>query len=156
PACHSLSNSSRSLTPRHHLRRRSTIHVGLIEYDVRAHVCWPGGQHLLLPVNQIGSVERSQLKSMPVRNRVSRASLHAVPAKDTSIVIDVVDASIALSAADAVFSSVVGGFDVDTVGGAGRCTQKTGYALFQAVFVALQDMGAAEAGFDAGAAQRAF
>ena len=42
---------------RHHLRGRPTVHVGLIENDVRSHVCWPGGQHLLLAHHQVGGVE---------------------------------------------------------------------------------------------------
>ena len=143
-----IRNSSGTLTPRHHLRRSPAIHVGLIEHDVRSHVCWPGGQHLLLAVNQIAGVERRQLKSMPVRNRVGRASLHAISAKNAAVVIDVVNLGVALGAADAVFGGVVGGFDVDAVRGTVGGAEKAGDALFQSVFVALQHVRAAEAGFE--------
>src|SRR5579862_7930514 len=56
------------LTACDHFRWSSTIHIGLIEHYVGAHVCRPGGQHLLLAVNQIAGIERCQLKSMPVRD----------------------------------------------------------------------------------------
>jgi len=85
---------------------------------------------------------------MPMRNRVGRTSLHAIPAKDTTVVIDVVDLGVALGAAYAVLGGIVGGFDVDavrrTVGGA----EEAGYALFQSVLVALQNVRAAEARFE--------
>jgi hypothetical protein len=144
------------LTPRNHLLGSPTIHVGLIEHNVRSHVCWPGGQHLLLAVNQIAGIEGCQLKPMPMRNRVGRTSLHAIPAKDTSIVIDVVDLGVAFGAAHAVFGGVVGGFDVDAVRRAVGGAEETGYALFQAVFVALEDVGAAEAGFEPCSLERTF
>jgi hypothetical protein len=152
----STPNSLRTLTPRDHLRRSPTIHVGLIEHNVRSHVCWPGGQHLLLAVNQIAGAKRRQLKPVPMRNRVGRASLHAIPAKDTTVVIDVVDLGVTFGAAYAVFGGVVGGFDINTVGRTVGGAEEAGYALFQSVFVALQNVGAAEAGFDARAAQRTF
>ena len=151
-----FTSNSRTLTPRNHLRRSPAIHVGLIEHNVGPHVRWPCGQHLLLAINQIAGAKRRQLKPMPMRNRVRRTSLHAVPTKDTSIVINVVDFGVAFGAAYAVFGGVVGGFDVDAVGGAVGGAEETGDAFFEAVFVALQDVGAAEAGFNAGAAQRAF
>src|ERR1700732_265170 len=93
---------------------------------------------------------------MPVRNRVRRTSLHAVSTKDTTVVIDVVDLGVAFGAAYAVFGGVVGGFDVDAVGGAVGGAEEAGYALFQAVFVALEDVGAAEAGFEPCSLQRTF
>src|SRR5579872_1357134 len=53
---------SRRLAPRHHFCWRSAIHVGLIEYDVRSHMCWLGSQHHLLAVNQVGRVETRQFE----------------------------------------------------------------------------------------------
>lgn len=142
------------LAPRNHLLRSSTIHVGLIEYYVRPHVCWPGGQHLLLAVHQIARIKRRELKSMPMRNSVGGTSLHAIPAKDTSIVVDIVNLGVTFGAAYAVFCAVVRRFDVNAVRGTVGGAQKTCDAFFQTVFVALQNVGAAEAGFDARAAQR--
>src|SRR5580693_5657780 len=117
---------------------------------------WPGRQHLLFAVNQIAGVKRSQLKPMPMRNRVRRASLYAISAKDTSIVIDVVDFGVALGTTYAAFGGVVGGFDVDAVRGTVGSAEEAGYALFQSVFVALQDVGAAEAGLELCSLQRSF
>src|SRR5271155_4775087 len=147
PACHRHRNSE-TLTPRHHLRRSPAIHIRLIKYDVLSHMRRPGRQHLLFPVNQIARIKRSQLKPMPMRNRISRASLHTVSTKNTPVVIDVVDFGVALGAAYAVFGGVVGGFDVDAVGRAVGGAEETGYALFQAVFIALEDVSSAEAGFE--------
>src|SRR5258706_860636 len=93
---------------------------------------------------------------MPMRNRVSRTSLHAIPAKYTSIVINVVDFGVAFGAAYAVFGGVVGGFDVDAVRGTVGGAEEACDAFFESVFVALQNMRSAEAGLDTRAAQRAF
>ena len=154
PAC--AKPTTETLTPRNHLLGSSAVHVGLIEYNIRSHVCWPGGQHLLLAVNQIAGVESSQLKPMPMRNRVSRASLHAIPTKNTPVVIDVVDAGVAFCATHTILRGVVGGFDVDAVRRTIRRAEKTCDAFFQAVLVTLQHVRAAEAGFNARAPQRAF
>ena len=135
---------TQNLAPRNHLLRSPTVHVGLIEHNVRSHVCWPGGQHLLLAVNQIAGVKRCQLEPVPVRNRVCRTSLHAISAKDTSIVIDVVDLGVALGAADAVFGGVICSLDVDAIRGTIGGAEEAGHAFFQAVFVALQDVHAAK------------
>src|SRR5258706_8715558 len=128
----------------------------MVEHSVRSHMCWPGGQHLLLAINQITGVKGRELKSVPVCNRVGGTSFHAIPAKNTSIVIDVVNLGVAFGAAYPVFSGVVGGFDIDAIGRAVGGAEETRYAFFQPVFVALQDMSAAEAGFDAGSAERTF
>ncbi len=143
-----------TLTPRNHLLGRSTVDVGLIEYNVGSHVCWPGGQHLLLTVNQVAGVKCRQLKTVPVRNRVRRARFHAIAAKNTSVVINVINLGVAFRAAYTVFVSIVGSFDIDavrrTVGGA----QEARDAFFQPVLVALQHVSATEPRFDACAAQR--
>src|SRR3981081_1767346 len=149
-----LETLSRDSAPRHHLRRRPAIYVGLVEYHVRPHMCWPGGQHLLLAVNQIADIERRQLKPMPVCDRISRTSFHAIPAEDTSIVIYVVDLGVPLGAADPVLGGVIGGFNVDAVGWARRGAKEAGHALLQPILVALKHVGAAKAGFDASPAKR--
>ena len=109
-------------------------------------MCRLRSQHLLFAIHQPAGIERSNLKPMPMRNRIRRASLHTIPAKNTSIVVDVVDVGVALGAAYAVFGGVFGGFDVDAVRRAGGGAEKTGYAFFQAVFVALQYVDSAESG----------
>jgi hypothetical protein len=147
------SNSMGKSASRHHLRGCAPVDVGLIEHDVGSHVCWPGGQHLLLAVHKIGSIECCQLESMAVRDGIGRARLDTVPTENASIVIDVVHLGVALGAADAVFGGILGRFDVNAVGWAGSRAEKTGYAFFQAVFIPLQDVRAAEAGFNSRAAQ---
>ena len=51
---------------------------------------------------------------------------------------------------------IFGGLDVDAVGRTGSRAEEAGNALFQAIFIALEDMGAAEALLEFGAAQGAF
>jgi hypothetical protein len=151
-----MQNRSGSLAPRHHFCRRPTIHVGLIEYDVRSHVCWPRGQHLLLAHDQIGRVKGRQFKAVTVRDGISRTGLHTVSAENTAVVVDVVDLGVALSAADAIFSGVLGSLDINAVGWAIGRTQEAGNAFFQAIFVALQHMRAAVTCLNPGSPQGAF
>src|SRR3982074_3383332 len=91
---------------------------------------------------------------MPMCDRISRASFHAIPAEDTSIVIYVVDPGVPLGAADPGLGSVVGGFNVDAVGRARRGAKEGRHPLLQPIFVALKHVGAAESGFDARPAKR--
>ena len=115
PALIELENCFEVSSPAPSLRRSAAVHVGLIEYDVGSHVCWPGGQHLLLAVDQIAGVECRQLKSMPVGDRVGRTRFHAIAAKNAAVVIDVVNLGVALGAADAVLGGILGGLDVDAI-----------------------------------------
>src|SRR5580704_3235789 len=119
-------------------------------------MCRLGGQHLLFAIDQPAGIKTGNFKTMPMRNSVRRTSLHTVPTKYTSIVIDIIDAGVALGAAHAVFGGVFGGFDVDAVRGAGGGAQETGYTLFQAIFVALENVHSAEAVLELGAFQRTF
>jgi len=138
------------------LCRSPAVHVGLIEDNVGSHVCWPGGQHLLLAVDEVAGVETRQLESMTMRDSIGRARFNAVSAENASVVVDVVNLGVTLSAADAILRRVLGRFDVDAVRGAGGGAQEAGYALLQAVLVALQDVRAAKTRFDARSTQRAF
>ncbi len=143
-----------TLAPRHHFHRRPTVHVRLIEYDVGSHMCWPGGQHLLLAHHEIGCIEGCQLESMAMRDRVRWASLDAISAENAAVVIDVIDLGVAFRATDTVLCGVLSSLDIDAIGGAIRRAQEAGHTLFQPIFVPLQDVGAAEAGFNARSAQR--
>src|ERR1700737_439438 len=91
---------------------------------------------------------------MPVRDRIGRASFNAIPAEDTSIVIYVVNPGVPLSAADPVLGGVVGGFNVDAVGRACCGAKEAGHTLLQSIFVALEHVGAAKAGFNTRPAKR--
>src|SRR6202040_1588807 len=117
--------------PVYHLCGSAAVHVGLIEYDVGSHVCWPGGQHLLLAVNQVAGVKGRQLESVPVSDRVCRARFHAIAAENAAVVIDVVDLGVALGAADALFGSIFRSLDVDAIRGTIGGAQETGHTLFQ-------------------------
>src|ERR1039457_2917479 len=99
-------------------------------------------QHVFLAHDEIGGVQGGKLEAVAVGDGVGGAGFNAVAAEDAAVVVDVVDLGIALGGGDADFFGVFGGLDVNAVGWAGRRTQKAGYALFQAVLVALQHMGA--------------
>src|SRR2546430_8663696 len=86
---------------------------------------------------------------MAVRNRVGGAGLYTVAAKDTAVVVDVINLGVPLSAAEARLGSILGGFDVNAIRRARRRAQKAGHALFEAVFITLQNVGAAIAFFEA-------
>ncbi len=87
---------------------------------------------------------------MAVRDGVGRASFYAIPAKNAPVVINVVNARVALSAAEANNLRVLGRFNVDTVGWA-RCRAKEASdAFFKARFIALQYVSATIAFFQPG------
>ena len=102
------------------------------------------GQHLLFAIDQIAGVEGCQLKSMPVRNRVGGASLYAIATEDAPIIVNVINLSVAFRTRNSFFFCIFCRFDIDAIRRARRCTEETGNTLFQAVFVALQDMHAAK------------
>ena len=81
---------------------------------------------------------------MTMRDGIGRTSLHTIAAKYTSIIVDVVDLSVAFGARNPFFSGVFRGFYVDAVRGTGGGAEETGYTLFQSIFVALQDVHAAK------------
>ena len=112
----------RGLASRNHFLGSTTIYVGLIEHDVRSHMRGPGGQHLLLAVNQIAGIKRSQLKAVAMCDGIGGAGLNTIAAENASIVIDVIDLGVAFGAAHALLGGVIGSFDIDairwTIGGA--------------------------------------
>ena len=75
---------------------------------------------------------------MTVRDCIGWAGLYAVAAEDAAVVVDVVDLRVTLRGADALFLGVLGGLYVDAVRRAGRSAEEAGYALLQAVFIALE------------------
>src|SRR5437763_10986914 len=82
---------------------------------------------------------------MSMRNRIGRTCFHTIPAKDTSIVVNVINLGVALRPRNAVLCGVLVRLDVNTVRRTCRGTQKTGYAFLQPVLVALQHVLAAKA-----------
>ena len=146
----------RGLASRNHFLGSATVYVGLVEHNAGAHMCWTWGEHLLLAVNQIAGIKGGQLKAVAMRDGIGGAGLDTIAAKNAAIVVDVIDLGVAFGAAHALFGDVIGSFDIDAIRRTIRGAQKAGYAFFQSIFVALQNVGAAEAGFNACAAERAF
>src|SRR3954471_11592301 len=103
-----------------------------------------GGEHVLLALHQGRGVVAGGLEAVPVRDGVGGAGLDAIPAENTAVVIDVVDLRVTLAAGNAELIRVLGRFNIDAVGRAGRGAKEAGDALFQAVNVTLQDVNAAE------------
>ena len=80
---------------------------------------------------------------MPMRDCVSGASFHAIPAENASRIVDVVNARITLARRDPVHVRILRRFDVNAVRGARRGAQKAPDALLQAAFIAMQHVNAA-------------
>jgi hypothetical protein len=125
--------------------RRPTRNFCGVKHRIRSQMRRPRRQQLLFAVNQVGRVERRQFESMSVRNRIRRASFHAIPAKNAAVVIDVVNLGITLGAADPLLGRVLCCLDIDAIGRAVGCAKKTGHAFLQAILVALQNVHAAKA-----------
>lgn len=87
---------------------------------------------------------------------VGGAGLDAIAAEDAAVVVDVVDLGVALRGGDALLSGVFRSLDKNAVGRTGGGAEEAGYALLQAVFVALEDVGSAIALLEDGPAQGAF
>ena len=100
-------------------------------------------EHVFFAHDEVGGVEGGQLEAVAVGDGVGGAGFNTVAAEDAAVVVDVVDLGVALGGGDANFLGVLRGLDIDAVGGAGGGAQEAGYAFFQAVFVALQNVRAA-------------
>jgi hypothetical protein len=107
--------------------------------------CCHWNQQVFLAHDHGGGVEAGELEAVAVGDGIGGAGFDAIAAKDAAVVIDVVDLRIAFGGGDADLVGVVRGFDVDAVGGAGGGAEKTGDALLEAGFVALQLVLAAKA-----------
>ena len=101
-------------------------------------------QQGLFAINEITGVECCEFEAVAVCDGVCGAGLNAITAEDAAVIVDVIDLGVTLSAADALFFSIVRRLNINAVGRARRRAQKTGYAFFQAVFVALQLVQSAE------------
>src|SRR5580765_441387 len=78
-------------------------------------------QHLFFAVDQVGGVQRCDLKAVPVGDGVGGAGLNTISAEDAAVVIDVIDLRIALGAGDTLLGRVLGGLNVNAVRWAGGC-----------------------------------
>jgi len=78
-----------------------------------------------------------------VSNRVRWARFDAVTAENAARVIDVVNAGVAFACGDAAGVGIFRGLDVDAIGRASRCAEKTSNALLESGFVAVQHVNSA-------------
>src|SRR2546423_9141000 len=138
PALVESQNDESLLAPRYHLSWRSALGFLTVKYGVRTKVRRRNRQQLLLAVDQIAGTERCEFESMSMRNGIGRARFYTIPAKDTSIVVDVINLSVALRSRNTVLCGVLVCLDVNTVRWTRRRTQKTGHAFLQPVLIALQ------------------
>src|ERR1700690_4463805 len=97
-------------------------------------------QHLLFAIPQTADVEGRQLEAMPMRDRIRRTRLYAIPAENTAVGIDVVNLGVALRARHPVLGRILSRFDINAIRRTRRRAQKARYALFQPVLVALQNV----------------
>ena len=142
------------LDPWYRRRRLATCHLSLIEHRVRSHVRWLRGQHLFFAVDQVAGVESRDFEAVSVSNRIRGTRLDTVSTKDTSIVVDVIDLGVTLCSAYSMLVRILCRLDIDAVRRAGRRAQETGYAFFQSVFIALQDVNATKTLLELGAPKR--
>jgi len=80
---------------------------------------------------------------MTVRNRVGRASLHAISAKNTARVVNIVNASVTFARGNPLRIGVFRGLDVNASRRAGRRAQETADAFFQPAFIPVENVDAA-------------
>ncbi len=125
-----------------------------VEALVLTDVSGRGSEQLLFAVDQVSRVHRRQLEAMAVGNGVGRTSLDTVAAENAAVVVDVVDLGVTFRAGDAILFGVLGGLDVNAVGRASGGAEEAGYALFEAVLIALKDMETTEALLKNGALER--
>src|SRR5437879_4400387 len=78
-----------------------------------------GSQHVLLTHDQRGGVIARQLETMAMSDGIGGTSLDAIPTENAAVVVDVVNRGVAFAARDAHLLGILGGFDINTVSGAG-------------------------------------
>src|SRR5262249_25562003 len=115
-------------------------HLSTVEDGVGPHVGRHRREHLLLAIYETAGIERCYFKSMTVCDGVRRAGFYTVPTEYAPIVVDVINLGVAFGAAHPVRFGIFCSLDIDTIGGTSRGAQKTGNTLFQAIFVALQNV----------------
>ena len=113
-------------------------------------------EHVFFAHDKVGGVQRGQLEAVAMGDGVGGAGFYAIAAEDAAVVVDVVDLGVALGGGDAKGLGVLGGLNIDAICGACGGAEEAGHAFFQAVFVALQDVGAAIALLEDRSAQGAF
>jgi len=102
-----------------------------------------GFEELFFAIDHGIDVVGGELESMTMSDRVGGAGLDAVSTKNAARIIDIVDGGVAFGGGDAIGFGIFGGLDIDAARGAGCGAKKTGDALLESIFIALQDVDAA-------------
>ena len=113
---------------------------------------WRSGlffKKLFFAVNQRVDVVGRQLEAMTVSDGIRGARFHAISAKNAARVIDVIYASVTLPRGDAFSVGILRRLNINAVCRAGRGAEKTTDALFETIFIAMQDVNPAVAGLKA-------
>ena len=84
---------------------------------------------MLLAINQVAGVEARDFEAVSVGDGIRGTSFDAVSAKNTSVVVDVINLGIALGAAHPMLGRILRRLDINAVRGTGCGAQETGYAL---------------------------
>lgn len=80
---------------------------------------------------------------MAVSNCIRGARFHAIAAKDTTRIIDVIDAGVAFAGGNPLRLGVFRGFDINAARRAGRGTQETSNTLFESIFIPVKNVDSA-------------
>src|ERR1043165_2334676 len=90
---------------------------------------WNRDQQGLFAIDEVAGIEGRQLEAVAVRDGICWASLNAIAAKNTAVVVDVIDLGVALSAADAVLFRVLSSLNINAVGRARSSAEEAGHTL---------------------------
>ncbi|MCU1293765.1 MAG: hypothetical protein JWP08_2615 [Bryobacterales bacterium] len=101
-------------------------------------------KHLFFAHYQGGSVVARAFEPMPVSDRVSRTGLHAIPAEDTAVVINVVNLGVTFRTAVSLLSRVLRRLNINAVGRTCSRTKKTGNTFFETVLITLKNVRSPE------------
>ncbi len=120
PSCRSCSAYQKK-APRPRRSACSTPFSGLLLFVTYLRQCPRGRlssrtlQHLFFPVHQRIDVIRRQLKPVSMRNRIRRARLHAISAKNASRIINVVDLRVPFSRRNSARFRILRRFNVNAI-----------------------------------------
>ena len=98
---------------------------------------------LFFAIDQRINVIRGEFKSVSVCNRIRGARFDTITAKNTSRVIDIVDAGVSFACGDSAGIRIFSRFDVNTIRGASCGAQKASNAFLEAGLVPVQHVNSA-------------
>ena len=104
-----------------------------------------GDQQIVFRLEEICTIVNGEFKVVAMRDCILRTGFHAVAAKDTTTIIDVVNLGVTFINADALFgrTRIVGSHDVNTLGRTRSSAEITRNAFFPPELVNVQQVLAA-------------